>query len=332
MQFDTSNTTNVRIAGNYVYAPCATQGITSYDAGTSGVIIEDNVVDIRRPWGIELYADRNSIVRHNTVRFHLDADCHFSGLLCGQIDINRKSEDPAGTGTQVYDNIATSVSFSAGSTGTAHHNVSGRTGHLRRAPEHLHRLRAGSDLPGRPRHRLRRPQQRHPPRHRPDAEVDVDGWAAGGRGRRIEDDLLAAVDGTPPWSRRHGSAARRRLHRRRPDRCRASRSRRLARDREDEDRSGRAFPSPPARARRSVPAARPRNSGLRARKHAQVQDPVDGPWRRPRPTGGAPILLGRRRPDGSRCPGNVVDHPSRCRQPAPPRNGVRRRRRQSAKE
>ena len=111
MQFDTSTTSNVRIAGNYVYASCATQGITSYDAGTSGVIIEDNVVDIRRPFGIELFADRNSIVRHNTVRFHADADCHFTGLLCGQIDINRKSEDPAGSGTQVYDNIATSVGF-----------------------------------------------------------------------------------------------------------------------------------------------------------------------------------------------------------------------------
>ena len=126
MQFDTSTTSNVRIAGNYVYASCVTQGITSYDAGTSGVIIEDNVVDIRRPAGIELYADRNSIVRHNTVRFHPDADCLFSGILCGQIDINRKSEDPAGTGTQVYDNIATRVSFSGGSTGTAHHNVSGQ--------------------------------------------------------------------------------------------------------------------------------------------------------------------------------------------------------------
>ena len=45
---------------------CETQGITSYDHGTNGVIIENNVVDIPRPWGIELYSDVDSIVRHNT--------------------------------------------------------------------------------------------------------------------------------------------------------------------------------------------------------------------------------------------------------------------------
>ena len=114
--------------GNYVHADagCGTQGITSYDGGTNGVTIEDNVVDIRRPFGIELFADRNSVVRHNTVRWYADADCHFTGLICGQIDINRKSQDPAGSGTQVYDNLTTGVGFNNGSTGTAHHNVSGR--------------------------------------------------------------------------------------------------------------------------------------------------------------------------------------------------------------
>jgi hypothetical protein len=129
MQFDTSTTTAVRIVRNYVYAPagCSTQGITSYDAGTSGVIIEDNVVDIRRPWGIELYADRNSIVRHNTVRWHPDTGCMFSGIECGQIDINRKSTDPAGSGTQIYDNLTTRVNFVGGSTGTAHHNTNPAT-------------------------------------------------------------------------------------------------------------------------------------------------------------------------------------------------------------
>ena len=259
------------------------------------------MVDIRRPWGIELYADRNSIVRHNTVRFHPDADCLFSGILCGQIDINRKSEDPAGTGTQVYDNIATRVSFSGGSTGTAHHNVSGQLAIYVGPTQHLPRLRAGSDLPGRHRHRLRRPQQRHPPRRQP--RGDVDGTAAGGRERRVEENLLAPDEGPPPGSRRHRSAARRRLHRRRPDHCRASRSRRLAGDREDEDRSARALPHPPAVARRRVPAARPRHRGLRARPHAHVQDPVDrrgGVRARVDDFDTAPILLGRRRPDGSR--------------------------------
>lgn len=115
----------VRIAGNYVYASsaCGTQGIAAYDGGTSGIIIENNVVDITRPWGIELYADKNSIVRHNTVVFHPDSGCAFTNLTCGKIDINRKSVDPAGTGTHVYDNLA-QVQFQNGSTGTADHNVS----------------------------------------------------------------------------------------------------------------------------------------------------------------------------------------------------------------
>ncbi len=125
VQFEGGN--GGRIAGNYVYegAGCNTQGITSYDSDTVGVTIEDNVIDIRRPWGIELYSDKNSIVRHNTMRWYAAASCSFN-IPCGQIDINRKSEDPAGTGTQVYDNLATSVGFSNGSTGTEHNNVSGQ--------------------------------------------------------------------------------------------------------------------------------------------------------------------------------------------------------------
>jgi Concanavalin A-like lectin/glucanases superfamily len=115
-----------RIANNYVYegAGCDTQGITSYDSDTVGVTIEDNVVDIRRPWGIELYADKDSIVRHNTLRWYAAKDCNFN-IPCGQIDINRKAADPAGSGTQVYDNLATDVNFTNGSTGTEHNNVSG---------------------------------------------------------------------------------------------------------------------------------------------------------------------------------------------------------------
>ena len=127
IQFDRTVTTQTRIAGNYVHmAPsCDGQGITSFDHGTNGVIIENNVVDIHRPWGIELYSDVDSIVRHNTVVWKPDSGCDFTGMTCGQIDIDRKSADPAGTGTQVYDNVA-NVTFSAGSTGTAHHNVSGQ--------------------------------------------------------------------------------------------------------------------------------------------------------------------------------------------------------------
>ncbi len=117
-----------RIAGNYVYAgaDCMTQGITSYDSNTFGVTIEDNVVDIRRPWGIEFYSDTNSVIRHNTVRWYADADCEYDGIVCGQISLDHRETDPPGVGTQVYDNIATDVNFDDGSDGTAHHNVSGQ--------------------------------------------------------------------------------------------------------------------------------------------------------------------------------------------------------------
>ena len=116
-----------RIAGNYVKATCTTQGITSYDGGTNGVIIEDNVVDISRPWGIEFYADKNSIIRHNTLRYYADANCDYGGMSCGQIALDRKSSDPAGTGTQVYDNVAT-VSINNGSTASRNdHNQNGAT-------------------------------------------------------------------------------------------------------------------------------------------------------------------------------------------------------------
>jgi Right handed beta helix region len=118
--------TQITIASNYVYEAqnCATQGITSYDGGTNGLIIEDNVVDVPRDWGIELYADKNSVVVHNTVVYHPKSYSEFH-TATGHIDIDRKSQDPAGSGTQVYDNITTSVDFTNGSTGTQHNNVSG---------------------------------------------------------------------------------------------------------------------------------------------------------------------------------------------------------------
>jgi hypothetical protein len=110
-----------RIAGNYVHASldCETQGITSYDGGTEGVIIEDNVIDISRKFGIEFYADKNSVIRHNTVLYR-SRGC--AGGECGYIDINRKSRNPAGVGTQIQDNIAI-VTFGNGSTGTSTNNM-----------------------------------------------------------------------------------------------------------------------------------------------------------------------------------------------------------------
>jgi hypothetical protein len=55
--------------------------------------------------------------------YYPPAQCNFNAV-CGQIDINRKSQDSAGTGTQVYDNLTTGVNFSNGSTGTQRNNVS----------------------------------------------------------------------------------------------------------------------------------------------------------------------------------------------------------------
>jgi hypothetical protein len=101
------------------------QALTSYDSGTEGALIEDNVIDTTRPWGIELYSDDGSIVRHNTVRYYPDSQCVFSGLQCGQIDLTRKSvlADAAGSGTQVYDNIGI-VNFAYGSTAARNdHNI-----------------------------------------------------------------------------------------------------------------------------------------------------------------------------------------------------------------
>ena len=113
-----------RIAGNLIQSGpgCEAQGITSYDGGTQGVVVEDNVVDIRRQWGIEFYADDSSIIRHNTVVYH-GGNCYFN-QACGDIDITHKSIDPPGHGTQVYDNIA-AVDISGSTVARNDHNYQG---------------------------------------------------------------------------------------------------------------------------------------------------------------------------------------------------------------
>lgn len=113
----------VDIKGNYLYGPhgCASGGITSYDGGTSGVIIESNVVDIPRDWGIELYSDTSSIVRHNTVVWH-NATYSSFGNGTGIIQANSKSGSPNGSGTHIYDNVGFAQIVSP-NTGTADHNV-----------------------------------------------------------------------------------------------------------------------------------------------------------------------------------------------------------------
>lgn len=107
------------IRGNYFYSVAS--GIVAYDAVTRATI-EDNIIDTGgRPWGIELYADDSSIVRHNTLLYRANCDWN---LPCGTIDINRKSADRAGKGTIIVDNIATSITVNNGSAyAERHHNL-----------------------------------------------------------------------------------------------------------------------------------------------------------------------------------------------------------------
>jgi hypothetical protein len=107
------------IRGNYIHAVAS--GIVAYD-GVTRATIEDNIIDTGgRPWGVELYADDSSIIRHNTLPYR--ANCDYN-LPCGTIALDRKSVDPAGRGTIVVDNIATSISVNNGSTyAERHHNL-----------------------------------------------------------------------------------------------------------------------------------------------------------------------------------------------------------------
>ncbi|TAH33655.1 right-handed parallel beta-helix repeat-containing protein [Candidatus Saccharibacteria bacterium] len=111
------------ISGNYMYASqsCGTQGLTSFDSDTVGVIFENNVVDIPRDWGIEIYADKDSIVRHNTVVYHASPYSVF-GHATGNILFRNKDADPPGTGTHAYDNVGF-VDFVAPTTGIEDHNT-----------------------------------------------------------------------------------------------------------------------------------------------------------------------------------------------------------------
>ena len=145
------------IRGNYIHRSAT--GIVAYD-GLSRAVIERNVIDLDgRPWGIELYSDDSSIVRHNTLGY---GSCDFN-LPCGMIDLSRKSQDDAGRGTVVVDNVATEVSIGNGSAaGARHHNLlrrNVRAGDLGGVPVFVgganptswvgHRLAAGSPGKGR---------------------------------------------------------------------------------------------------------------------------------------------------------------------------------------
>jgi len=75
-------------------------------------------------------------VRHNTLVYH-GPNCYGNGP-CGLIDINRKSQDDAGRGTIVTDNITTAITVNGGSSVAArHHNLvrqSAATGDLTGVP------------------------------------------------------------------------------------------------------------------------------------------------------------------------------------------------------
>ena len=123
----------VLVRANYIHN--SSTGIVAYD-GISASLIEDNVIALpRRPWGIELYSDDGSVVRHNTL---LSGSCDFN-LRCGAISMGRKSSDDAGRGTAVIDNIATEINAESGSSlGARHHNL-------------VQRGAVGGDLSGSPR-------------------------------------------------------------------------------------------------------------------------------------------------------------------------------------
>jgi hypothetical protein len=122
------------VRGNYFKN--TSTGIVAYD-GVERALIVDNVLDIDdRAADIELYSDRGSVVRHNTLK-HYGGSCYF-GHPCGTIAVDRKPEDDAGQGTVIVDNIATEVSVSDGSTlARRDHNLVrrfARRGDLRGAP------------------------------------------------------------------------------------------------------------------------------------------------------------------------------------------------------
>ena len=65
-----------------------------------------------RPWGIELYSDRGSVIRHNTL---VPGDCAFD-LPLGIIDLSSRDGAAPSTGTVVTGNVAADIAIEHGST------------------------------------------------------------------------------------------------------------------------------------------------------------------------------------------------------------------------
>jgi len=104
------------VRGNYVHH--SSDGIVAYD-GIERALIEQNVVEVANGrYGIELYSDQGSIIRHNTLVY--GTGCSYSP--CGFIRLDHKSTDPPGSGTVVVDNVATEISLTNGSTAVERHD------------------------------------------------------------------------------------------------------------------------------------------------------------------------------------------------------------------
>lgn len=116
------------VRGNYYFNN--DQVIGAYD-GIDGVLFEHNLFDpgvAGRPCQIELYADKGSVVRNNTIVARGS-----NGYIC----LDRKSSFPPGVDTQVYNNIALGLSIGNGSTASLH-------------TKNLYPAGGGTNLPGSP--------------------------------------------------------------------------------------------------------------------------------------------------------------------------------------
>ncbi len=110
------------IRGNYIHD--SSDGIVAYD-GVERATIENNVIKlVYGRWGIEMYADSNSIIRHNTLVY--GSGCEYAP--CGHIILDHKTADPAGVGTVIENNIAYSIDINNGSAASVNSKNMIRTG------------------------------------------------------------------------------------------------------------------------------------------------------------------------------------------------------------
>ncbi len=106
------------IRGNWVHTSGGTtQGIAAYD-GLRSSLIEQNVVDIPRAWGIEVYADQGSTIRHNTLPYR-------GSRLLRRVAVRHDRPEPEGAGP-----------------GRQRHRRGGQRGDRRHRDERLERRRA----------------------------------------------------------------------------------------------------------------------------------------------------------------------------------------------